>query len=128
MARPKRIGEWAPLTVRLSVDAARRLRVAAAHRDTTPGRILDDLIFAALPPVEPKTAMAPAHRSAPLTAESLQRKMVRLGLSQSALARALGITPKSVHEWFERGRIPAQRQDAIQRELERVTQGVGPKA
>jgi len=117
MVRPKREGEWAPITARLSVDAARRLRVAAARRGTTQGRILDELILAALPPADPLPIMDSAKRSDALTIELLKSEMQRLSLSQSALARGLDVTSKSVSEWFERGRIPEQRQDAIRREL-----------
>ena len=109
MARPRRESEWAPITARLSVDAARRLRVAAARRGTTSGKILDELILAGLPPADPLPPPRPTHPPAAMTIETLHQGMGRLGLTQSDVARALAITPKAVSEWFERGKVPAQR-------------------
>ncbi len=119
MARPRRESEWAPITARLSVDAARRLRVAAAIRGTTQGRILDELILRELPPAEP----LPIHRSTAglkeITIELLRKEMDRVGMNQSELARSIGISPKAVSEWFERDRVPDQRWSELRRILSR---------
>lgn len=114
MARPKREDDWSPITARLSVDAGRRLRVAAARRGTTPGRILDELILAALPPADPlpRTAVKAAD---PVTIEWLKDQMAHTGRNQSDLARALSVNPKSVSDWFTHGRVPAQRWRALRR-------------
>ena len=119
MARPKREGDFSQLTVRLSVDSGRRLRVAAARRGTTPGRILDELILAALPPADPLPPSAAADRDAaePLTIEWLRERMTSKGLNQSDLARALTLNPKSISDWFIQGRIPTQRWRVLRRLL-----------
>lgn len=109
MARPRRESEWAPITARLLVDAARRLRVAAARRGTTQGQILDELILGGLPPADPLPPPHPVPAPAGMTIETLRRGMERLGLNQSDVARALEISPKAVSEWFERGKVPTQR-------------------
>ena len=119
MARPRRESEWAPITARLSVDAARRLRVAAARRGTTQGKILDELILGSLPPADPlpmpPTSM-PGNPTA-MTIDELRQGMDHRGLNQSKLAERLSITPKAVSEWFERGTIPPQRIPALRRIL-----------
>lgn len=122
MVRPKRDGDWVPITARLDPDAARRLRVAAARRGTTQGRLLDELILAHLPPAEPLPAPAPRPKAASgvLTAEGLRREMARLRLTQTELAKRLLITQKAVSEWFERGRIPAQRVESVEKILAAV--------
>lgn len=119
MARPKRQGDWVPVTTRMDAGAAKRLRVAAAKRGITMGRLLDELVLAHLPPVD---AAAPRKRAAPeptststYSVETLRREMKRHGLNQSDLARSLGISPRAVSEWFERGSVPDQRQAAIRR-------------
>ena len=109
MARPRRESEWAPITARLSVDAARRLRVAAARRGTTQGKILDELILGGLPPADPLLPPHSVHAPMGMTIDILRQGMERLGLNQSDVARTLEITPKAVSEWFERGKVPAQR-------------------
>lgn len=120
MARPKRTSEWAPITVRLSVEGSRRLKVAAARMDRPQGQVLDDLIMRHLPPADPlpppgraKSAVPPQ----PLTVDEVKQRMIQIGLNQSDLARALKITPKSVSEWMERGRIPKDRWPALRRIL-----------
>ena len=127
MARPKRETEWAPITARLSLDAARRLRVAAARMDLTQGRVLDQLIMDHLPPATPlprpkakATATAQAEPQ-PVTIEWLRRQMERTGKTQSDLAREVGITPKSVSEWFDRGKVPVQRWPTLRRILGRAS-------
>lgn len=119
MVRPRRDGDWVPITARLDPDAARRLRVAAARRGTTQGRLLDELILAHLPPADPLPSPAPRPKveSSVLTAEGLRREMARLGLTQAFIAARLMITQKAVSEWFERGRIPAQRVEAVEKIL-----------
>lgn len=117
MARPRRESEWAPITARLSVDAARRLRVAAARRGTTQGQILDELILAALPPADPLPPPRFVSEPAGMTIETLRKDMERVGLNQSDLARALDITPKAVSEWFQRGKVPPQRWPDLRRLL-----------
>jgi plasmid stability protein len=104
-----------PLTVRLDPDAARRLRVAAARRGITQGRLLDEILVAALPPADPMpTPASPARTVRPtLTAKGLRQELTRLGLTQAALAVHLRISAKAVSEWFERDRIPVQRMDAV---------------
>ena len=119
MARPRRESDWAPITARLSVDAARRLRVAAARRGTTQGKILDELILRALPPADPLPSPPPMTSLSGLTIEALRRGMERQGFNQSDVARALGITPKAVSEWFERGQVPPQRWPALRRLLDK---------
>lgn len=119
MARPRRDTEWAPLTARLSLDAARRLRVAAARMDLTQGQVLDQLILGHLPPATPLPrptvkALVPSD-SDPVTIAWLRRQLERTGTTQAELARKLGITPKSVNEWFERGRVPVQRWPPLRR-------------
>lgn len=114
--RPKRGDDWVPLTVRLEPDAARRLRVAAARRGITQGRLLDEILLATLPPADPLPAPVRQRLEGeppPLTAAILRREMARLGITQAALAIHLGITQKSISEWFEKNRIPAQRIDAV---------------
>ena len=119
MVRPKRGDDWVPLTVRLAPDAARRLRVAAARRGITQGRLLDEILLAHLPPADPlPSPEARRHPDGePLTAEGLRREMGRLGLTQAALAEVLKIGQKSVSEWFSRGRIPLQRHETIRKIL-----------
>ena len=104
-----------PLTVRLDPDAARRLRVAAARRGITQGRLLDEILLANLAPADPMPAAAPQGKPGPpaLTAKVLKKELVRLGITQAALATHLGISPKAVSEWFERDRIPVQRVGAV---------------
>lgn len=119
MARPKRSGDWVPVTARVDAETARRLRVAAAKRGTTMGRIMDELVLAHLPPIEdptPTRAKTPS-RPATYTIERLKADMDRLGINQSALGRALGVTARAISEWFERGQVPAQRQQAIAKAL-----------
>lgn len=118
MARPKRESDWSPITARLSVDSGRRLRVAAARAGTTPGVILDRLIQAGLPPADPLPASAgTGTQPEPVTVEWLQAGMERLGLSQAALARAAKVNPKSVNDWFARGRVPVARWPVLRRLL-----------
>lgn len=120
MVRPKRGDDWVPLTVRLHPDAARRLRVAAARRGITQGRLLDEILLATLPPADPlpiPVRRRPESEPPPLTADGLWREMARLGITQAALAAHLGINQKSVSEWGKRGAIPRQRHEAIQRFL-----------
>ena len=126
MARPKRASDWAPITVRLSVEGARRLKVAAARMDRPQGQVLDDLILRHLPPADPLSPPDPRTRPAsaqPLTIESVKRLMAQHGMNQSDVARALGITPKAVSEWFERGRIPTLRWPALRRLLAKGSKG-----
>lgn len=125
VARPKRETEWAPLTARLDLDASRRLKVAAAKRGMTQGRILDELILANLPPVDPapapKRGVAHPERGG-VTAEWLRAEMHRLGVSQASLAEALTITQKSISEWFARGAVPTARHGGIRAHLAAVRQ------
>ena len=124
MVRPRRETEWAPLTARLSVDAARRLRVASARMDLTQGQVLDYLILEHLPPATPlprPTAQAKVTEGPePVTVARLREGMHRTGLTQSDLARALAITPKSVNEWLERGKVPVQRWPALRQILSKA--------
>ncbi|MBS0174483.1 MAG: helix-turn-helix transcriptional regulator [Nitrospira sp.] len=115
MARPKRDGDWVPLTARVDAESARRLRVAAATRGTTAGRILDELILGNLPAVAGGRPVARESRPPRVAAsiERLRTEMDRLGLSQSDLARGLGISPRAVSGWFQLGAVPAQRHQAI---------------
>ena len=119
------------VTLRLAV-AACRLRVAAARRGTTQGRILDELILANLPPADPLPTpdVRRAGQTEPFTPETLKQEMARYGVSQAALAAALGLNQKSVNEWFLRGRIPQQRQAEIRRALAdyRTGKGIGRKS
>lgn len=120
MVRPKRGDDWVPLTVRLHPDAARRLRVAAARRGITQGRLLDEILLAHLPPADPLPAPAVRPRREeppPLTADGLRREMTRLGITQSALAQALAINQTSVSDWIRRGAVPLKRHEAIRRFL-----------
>lgn len=115
MARPKRDDEWVPVTVRMAASAALRLRVAAAKRGVNQGRILDELVLANLPAVEG----APGKKaSAPWTIERLERELDACGANQSTLAREIGISSRAVNEWFSRGRIPAERQEAVQKAIQ----------
>ncbi len=41
-----------PITARISEEAARRLRVAAALENLTTGQVLDRILLEALPPIE----------------------------------------------------------------------------
>ena len=104
-----------PLTVRLDPDAARRLRVAAARRGITQGRMLDEILIANLPPADPMPATAPQGKPErpALTAKGLKKELTRLGITQAALAAHLRISAKAVSEWFERDRIPVQRMGAV---------------
>lgn len=124
MVRPKREGDWVPITARLDPDASRRLRVAAARRGTTQGRILDELILAYLPAAdplpEPTRMVRKRDDSVPITVQALKREMASLGISQTALADSLGLNQKSVNEWFLRDRVPQQRVPAIRRALEEL--------
>jgi len=117
MTRPKRDGDWVPLTARLDANAGRRLRVAAAKRGTTQGRILDELIFANLPPVDLELPNRKHSGEQEISADWLRQEMGRIGLTQAALAAAFGITPKSVSEWFERGHVPPQRIEGVRKAL-----------
>jgi DNA-binding transcriptional regulator YdaS (Cro superfamily) len=45
--------------------------------------------------------------------KKLQQAIDQIG-SQSALARAIGVTPQAVQQWLENGRIPAKRVVAIE--------------
>lgn len=117
MARPRRQSDWAPITARLSVDAARRLRVAAARMGTSPGKILDDLILKNLPDADPlpKASEASSRPAGVFTISDLEAGMRRCGMNQSDVARGLGISPKAVSEWLERQKVPAQRWDTLRR-------------
>jgi hypothetical protein len=48
-----------------------------------------------------------------MTAKGLKKELLRLGITQAALAGHLRISPKAVSEWFERDRIPVQRIGAV---------------
>lgn len=119
MARPKRDGDWVPVTARLDVEAAKRLRVAAATQGTTAGRILDELILSHLPSVTSGgRPMKPARPSgSPLTIDRLRTEMDHLQINQTDLGRAVGVTPRAVSEWFERGKVPPGRQAAVAKAL-----------
>ncbi len=125
MARPKRDECWLPLTVRLDARSASRLRIYAAIHNVPQGKVLDRLIMDHLPPVDPTpTSVSDAARPerVSVTSEWLRGEMRRLGISQAVLADALGITQKSVSEWFMRGAVPTARHDAIRAHLASVRQ------
>lgn len=115
MARPKREDEWVPVTVRMAASAALRLRVAAAKRGVNQGRILDELVLANLPPVEGAHGPKPL---TPWTIERLQRELDVREASKPTLAKELGISLRAVNDWFARGRIPAERQEAVQKVIQ----------
>lgn len=117
MARPKREGDWIPVTTRMDADAARRLRVAAAKRGINMGTLLDELVFEHLPSVEPEKV---GSRQAEPTVTvwdiaRLGREMESSGISQSDLGRAIGIRPRAISDWFERRKIPPARQQEVQK-------------
>jgi hypothetical protein len=89
--------------------------VAAARRGITQGRLLDEILLAALPPADPMPAPASPARAErhALTASGLKKELTRLGITQAALASHLKISPKAVSEWFERGRVPVQRMESV---------------
>jgi len=122
MGRGPRKDEWEAITARISPDSARRLRIAAARRGVTTGVVLDEVIQATLP-ADRQPAFRPVNTSGAdnRTIHFLKREMVRLGLSQSALSRLLGITQKAVNLWFQKGNVPEVRWDAILKALEVVT-------
>jgi len=150
MPRPKRTPPWAPVTVSISQEARRLLKVRAALEDATPGMIVDRLLKAAYEAVSagpqptpmtaeadpgaPATTAAPAPepaakappamatpRSKPskadpwLTAEEVQRRMDKMRVTQTAIAKAFAptITPKAVSDWLKRGQIPPDRQTEL---------------
>lgn len=123
MARMKRQEEWIPITARVSVDSARRLRVTAARRGVPSGQVLDELIQAGLEPdVTPipkppsKTAKTKAHDL--WTVDRLTRTLEDLGSSQASFARLLGLSQKAVNNWILNGRIPPQRQASIHQAMD----------
>jgi len=117
MGRPRRDEEWVPITARISADAGRRLRVAAARAEINQGHILQMLILKHLPAVEPFELSSISDTGEEITTEWLKGEMKRVGLSQSALATELGILPKSVSEWFERNRVPVRRYKEIRKAI-----------
>lgn len=122
MARPKREGEWVPVTTRMDADAARRLRVAAAKRGVNMGNLLDELVFENLPAVDPEPAAGrrPGSQEKPWDITRLGREMEKSGISQSELARGIGIRPRAISDWFERGKIPSARQGEVQMVIARI--------
>lgn len=125
MARTKRQEEWIPITARVSVDSARRLRVSAARRGVPSGQVLDELIQAGLEPDIAPSRKAPASSAPdrnpnPWTVEDVVRTLADLGLSQSAFARVLGLSQKAVNNWILNGKIPPQRQAGIHRAMDKL--------
>lgn len=59
-----------PITARISEEAARRLRVAAALENATTGQLLDRLLLETLPPIEHMVGQAwDYNRRRPFVAE-----------------------------------------------------------
>lgn len=119
----KRQEEWIPITARVSVDSARRLRVTAARRGVPSGQVLDELIQASLEPdvapiPKPPQKAGRAQVPDPWTVERLTRTLDDLGSSQAALARLLDLSQKAVNAWILNGRIPPQRQAGIHRAMD----------
>lgn len=54
-----------PITARVSLEAARRLRVAAALENLSTGQLLDRLLLTHLPPIKDMLSEAPIPPSAP---------------------------------------------------------------
>lgn len=125
MARRKRQEDWIPITARVSVDSARRLRVTAARKGIPAGQVLDELIQAALEPDGPHTSggkrPSPQTQSADSwTSEKLGRALRELEMSQSEFARQLGVAQKTVNTWILSGKIPSARQPELDRLMERL--------
>jgi len=123
VARMKRQEEWIPITARVSVDSARRLRVTAARRGVPSGQVLDELIQTGLAPdvapiPKPLQKSGRAQALDPWTVERLTRTLEDLGSSQAALARLLDLSQKAVNNWILNGRIPPQRQASIHRAMD----------
>lgn len=121
MARPKLKEDWIPITARISADSARRLRVFAARKGIPTGRILDQLVQECIPPDQgPSQSLnvlrTPTEKQV-LTIAALSSELEDLGLSQSQLAKLLGLSQTSVNGWFRRGNIPAQRRGEVRRVL-----------
>lgn len=121
MGRGPRKEEWEAITARVSPDSAKRLRIAAARRGVTTGIILDEVIQATLPAdKQPEFRPANATGTDRHSIHYLKREMIRLGLSQGALSRLLGITQKAVNLWFQKGNVPEARWKTILESLEKV--------
>lgn len=121
VARPKLKEDWIPITARISADSARRLRVFAARKGIPTGRILDQLVQECIPPDQGPSQSLRVLRTSPgkqeLTIAALTSELEDLGLSQSQLAKLLGLSQTSVNGWFRRGNIPPQRRSEVRRAL-----------
>jgi hypothetical protein len=63
-----------PITARISEEAARRLRVAAALENATTGQLLNRILLEALPPIEKLVGQARDYnRRTPSVAESTEK-------------------------------------------------------
>ncbi len=64
-----------PITARISEEAARRLRVAAALENATTGQLLDRILLETLPPIESMVGQAwDYNRRRPFVAEPAPAK------------------------------------------------------
>jgi hypothetical protein len=121
----KRQEDWIPITARVSVDSARRLRVTAARKGIPAGQVLDELIQAGLEPDGPPPRRAKATPIATTnlvswTSKRLAHALAELDLSQAAFARHLGVAQKTVNNWILSGRIPIVRHADIDRLVDKV--------
>lgn len=127
MPRPKRPQLLYTLTVRIDAECAHALRMEAARRPTTQGRLLEELILAhyqvaaspaAGPDLTPQSSGSKEPHIRPSTPEeldALKARMDRAHISYAAIGREFNITGDAVREWFGRGRnIPQARRSELE--------------